>query len=202
MNGDRQQKRSQKYQETLQKHGESPQALQWADYRAAAIRYRALVQDLALEGKSVLDAGCGMGDLLPYLYAHAASFDYLGIDITPSFIAIARKRYAGHSFEVGNPFDGSIAGNSFDVVISCGVLNANTGGWLAERKRMIAALFNIARETLVFNMAGGTDMVESTRKVAYADAAQLEAFCKTLSPDVTLRTGYHPKDFTIVIKRA
>ena len=68
------------YEKSLRAYGESPKALLWWDYRSMAIRFRELVRDVPLDGKSVLDAGCGMGDLLPYLYAKSPDFRYLGVD--------------------------------------------------------------------------------------------------------------------------
>lgn len=172
--------------------------MQWANYKAAAARYRQLVSDLNLESKTILDAGCGMGDLLPYIYAQAHDFTYLGVDVTPEFIAIARKRYDGEEFQVANPFDEDFT-QKFDIVISSGVMNSASSNWLEERQHMIMKLFTLANEALVFNMAGGFEPRKNTAKVAYADPHAIVAFCRTLTPKVILKAHYHPKDFTVVL---
>src|SRR5206468_1241171 len=105
------------YRDAFARYGESPKSLHWWDYPSMATRFRQLVLDLDIEGKTVLDAGCGMGDLLPFLYMKADNFRYLGVDVNPEFIEIARKRYEGHRFEVGDPFFGKV-GRKFDVVIT------------------------------------------------------------------------------------
>jgi hypothetical protein len=69
-----------------------------------------------------------MGDLLPYLYSKGHDFDYFGVDLTPAFIEIARKRYTGNTFEVFNPFDDELD-QKYDIVISSGVMNIKTPGW-------------------------------------------------------------------------
>jgi SAM-dependent methyltransferase len=186
------------YQKGLNEYGESPLALHWTDYRSMAIRFRNLVRDVDLDGRSVLDAGCGMGDLLPYLYAKASEFNYLGVDINPGFIDIAKKRYDGHKFKVGNPFSGKFKG-SYDVVLSSGVMNINVTGWQQHRKVMIKNLFDLAGEALAFNMAGGPGPARSDSLIGYADANEILDFCKSLTSQVILRTDYLRDDFMITI---
>jgi len=185
------------YANSLKQYGESPKALLWWDYRSMAIRFRELVKDVPLDSKTVLDAGCGMGDLLPYLYAKSTSFKYLGVDTNPGFIEIAAKRYEGHNFRVDNPFDKKIG--SFDVTLSSGVMNGNYEGWLERRKKMIAALYDQTNQVLSFNMAGGLKPAKDDTLIAYANAQEIFEYCKTMSDRVILRAEYLQKDFTIVM---
>jgi len=185
------------YEKALQAYGESPKALLWWDYRSMAIRFRELVKDIPLDGKSVLDAGCGMGDLLPFLYSNSTSFKYLGVDKNKGFIEIAKKRYEGHNFKVADPFKDKIG--DFDVIISSGVMNGNHEGWLEKRKQMIKALYGQANQVLSFNMAGGLRPVPNDSLIAYADAREIFEYCQTLSPRVILRAHYLQKDFAVVM---
>jgi SAM-dependent methyltransferase len=186
------------YQRGLDEYGESPMALHWTDYRSMAIRFKNLVADVEIEGRSILDAGCGMGDLLPYLYAKGDRFGYLGVDVNEGFVNIARKRYEGHGFEVGNPFSGKF-NKRFELVLSSGVMNININDWQKKRKAMIKNLFNLAGEALAFNMAGGFKPWRTDSLIAYADARDILDFCETLSPRVILKTDYLPQDFTVVM---
>lgn len=185
------------YDWSLEQFGPGPKALLWWDYRSMAIRFRELVRDLPVEGKYILDAGCGLGDLLPFLYAKTPDFRYLGVDKNQAFIDIAKKRYEGHEFRVGDPFNKRLA--MFDVVISSGVMNGNVPDWLAKRKKMISNLFDQTGEALAFNMAGGLKPIPRDSLIAYADAQEIFDYCKTLTEKVILRTDYLAKDFTIVM---
>jgi trans-aconitate methyltransferase len=187
------------YDKSLAQYGPGPKALLWWDYRSMALRFRELIKDVPIEGKSILDAGCGMGDLLPFLYAKSANFRYLGIDRKKEFIKIARQRYIGHEFKIGDPFNERVG--LYDVVLSSGVMNGNVQDWLGKRKKMIANLFDQTGEVLAFNMAGGLKPIPHDSLIAYADARKILEFCKTLSPRACLNTGYSAKDFTIVIPK-
>ena len=185
------------YQKSLKEYGPGPKALLWWDYRSMAIRFRELVKDVPLDGLSVLDAGCGMGDLLPFLYAKSTSFRYLGVDTNKGFIEIAKERYAGHQFKVADPFKNKLG--DFDAIISSGVMNGNYPDWLEKRKKMIRALWGQTNQVLAFNMAGGLKPIPNDSLIAYADPREIFEFCKTLSDRVILKTDYLQKDFTIVM---
>lgn len=185
------------YDRSLARFGPGPKALLWWDYRSMAIRFRELVKSVPVEGRSIMDAGCGLGDLLPYLYAKSPDFQYLGVDKNKEFIKIAKQRYEGHKFKVGDPFNKTIG--RFDIVISSGVMNGNTKDWPAKRKRMIANLFKQADEALVFNMAGGSRPIPNDSLIAYADAGEIRDYCKTLAKRVELKTDYLDQDFTIAM---
>ncbi|MBI2798525.1 class I SAM-dependent methyltransferase [Candidatus Saccharibacteria bacterium] len=186
------------YQRTLKSHGESPKSLQWVNYRAAALRYHALVSSLTIEGKSILDAGCGMGDLLPYLYADTGNFQYLGVDVTPEFIDIANKRYDGDKFQVANPFSSEF-NEKFDIVLSSGVMNSVGEDWLEQRKTMITKLYSLSNNICAFNMAGGFEPNTSTKTIAYANCLDILKHCKSLTSEIVLINNYHPKDFTVLL---
>lgn len=186
------------YKDALLKHGESPKALRWNSYESAAQRYRQLVSDIDFENKTILDAGCGMGDLLPFIYAKADKFSYLGMDIEPEFIEIAKKRYSGHNFQVGNPFSDQMS-QAFDVIISSGVMNNNSSDWMTKRKLMISEMFNKANQVFAFNMAGSAGEATEGKDIGYANITEVFEFCLNLTPKIILRNHYSTKDFTIVM---
>lgn len=185
------------YEESYKRFGPGPKALLWWDYRSMAIRFRALVNDVPVAGKTVMDAGCGMGDLLPFLYAKAADFKYIGLDKSKDFIEVAKRRYEGHDFRVADPFKQRIG--MYDVVLSSGVMNGNHPNWLENRKKMIEILYEQTGEVLAFNMAGGLKPIANDSLIAYADAREIFEYCKGFTTRVVLRTDYLKNDFTIVM---
>lgn len=185
-----------RYNKSYSLHGATPKALQWHDYKSAALRYQNLLTGLDFCGKSILDVGCGMGDLLPYLLSKSSNFTYLGVDVNANFIETAQKRYDGFDFKVLNPFKDEL-NKKFDIVLLCGALNENKENWLQSRKEKIKKLYDLANEAFVFNMAGSLIPPAPGRIVAYADAREILDFCATLTPKIILQTNYHPKDFTV-----
>ncbi len=188
------------YQKTFRKYGVGPRALRWHSKKAATQRYEQIVADIDFEGKSILDVGCGFGDIIPYISAKAKKFEYLGIDITPEFIREAKKLYPGHKFIVGDYFNKPPKEN-FDVVICSGALNANVRDNLDFRKKAIKTMFKHAKEVFVFNMVGRYPQPKTSSKsnVWFANPLEILEYCLGLTKKVILRHHYHSRDFTIVM---
>lgn len=77
-----------------------------------------LVRFLVGPGRSVLDVGCGMGDLLAALEPSQG----LGIDLSPRMIETARARHPALEFQVADAQELDLGGRSFDVVLLSDVL--------------------------------------------------------------------------------
>jgi ubiquinone/menaquinone biosynthesis C-methylase UbiE len=73
------------------------ESLGWRNINSQQARYKALTKVGDLSGASMLDVGCGYGDLKAYLDQHYTDFDYIGIDLQPEFINQAKARYKGLS---------------------------------------------------------------------------------------------------------
>lgn len=74
----------------------------------------------SIEYGSVLEVGCGTGDLATRILP--PQVDYLGIDIDETEIETARNRYPQLTFQVGSAYELPVESNSFDLVIACEVL--------------------------------------------------------------------------------
>ena len=73
-------KKTGSYQKAFKKYGVHPKTLRWISEKSAELHLKELVADLDFEGKSVLDVGCGFGDILPHISRKAKKFDFTGID--------------------------------------------------------------------------------------------------------------------------
>lgn len=189
----------QSYQKSFAKHGAKPQALQWLSSEAAQVRYQNLLADLKLDGKSILDIGCGFGDIIPHIQAKAKKFRYLGIDIVPEFIKVAQNRYPNCQFQQG---DYTKIISPHDIILCSGVLNNKvTGNQYQYRQNAINIMFDHAQEALAFNMAGSHPQPQNRDKwkVYYVDSQKILKYCQNLASKVILRQDYRPRDFTIIM---
>jgi SAM-dependent methyltransferase len=114
------------YREQFKLHGVHPRSLDW---RAGSqeVRFAAFVRGFgSREPASLLDLGCGFGDLLAYLRAYGWKGSYVGVDFMPEFIDIARSRFKDDrsaSWLVGEVLQIEIADASFDACVSLGLCN-------------------------------------------------------------------------------
>ena len=59
------------YLRRFRKYGVDPRSLKWQSRKAAEQRYKEIVSLLNLEGKDVLDVGCGFGGIIPFITSPA-----------------------------------------------------------------------------------------------------------------------------------
>ncbi|MFH1182638.1 MAG: class I SAM-dependent methyltransferase [Candidatus Moraniibacteriota bacterium] len=188
------------YKEIFNKKGKSVKSLKWNSYSSAASRYKQFIDgNVDYNGKNILDVGCGFGDIIPYLFSQAESFQYTGIDMMPEFIKIARKRYPDFKFFVSDYFSNPLK-KKFDIIISCGTLNTKIPGYMKYREKAIKTMFDNCKEVLAFNMAGGSNPKNKKEsKISYADSLAVLKYCLSLTNKVVFKQHYHRRDFTVFL---
>ena len=93
-------------------------------------------------------------------YGLAAFLDYTGIDLNPSNVDNARRRYPGVDFRVGNVVDLTLPNGSADLVVASDVFEHLS---LASMERALDEAVRVARDGLLltfFNMAEIPEHVE------------------------------------------
>lgn len=186
------------YQKKYEKFGVDPKSLQWHQKGAAHQRFRQIWAEIDFNNKSVLDVGCGFGEMGKFLTKRYKNVIYRGVDIVPEFIDEATKELPNCEFEVRDYFDNPLE-EKFDVVMASGVLNLNIKDNMKYRKDAIKVMFENAKKVSVFNMSGSHPQPKNDSKsnIWYADTLEILEYCMSLTRRVLLRHHYHPTDFTI-----
>lgn len=140
------------YNNRFIEHGRSYKTVGWGDKETQIKRFDVLLSDVTLKGKKILDVGCGLGDLIPYLDSKTGGdFDYYGIDIAEDLIKDAVDNYGSslRQFIKGDVFDKSLP--VVDIVVVSGAFSFNTPGMkdyaIAAMKRM----YELSSEVVAIN---------------------------------------------------
>ncbi|MFB3893963.1 MAG: trans-aconitate 2-methyltransferase [Phycisphaerae bacterium] len=75
--------------------------LDWASVASQEARFAVLVDHVLAkdpEARTLLDVGCGVGDLWAYLRRRRVEVDYTGVDILDKMVKEARRRHSGGRF--------------------------------------------------------------------------------------------------------
>lgn len=92
--------------------------LEWSGLRPSPVRlrYLGLACELIPPGSSVLELGCGAG--LPMTAALADGRDVLGVDLSATQVALARRNVPAATFEQGDMTELAFAAGRFDAVVA------------------------------------------------------------------------------------
>lgn len=186
------------YQRKFTRYGVDPRSVQWKTLGASHQRFRQFWAEIDFNNKSVLDIGCGFGELARFLNKRYQNVNYTGVDIVPEFIAEARHRFPQNKFIVRDLLSNPLT-QKYDVVLASGVINSNVKNNLQYRKRAISVMFHHARQVFAFNMLGSHPQPKNLKgsNIYYTDSLEILSYCFTLTRRVLLRHHYHPQDFTI-----
>lgn len=184
---------AQHYDALATQYGYSPHATQQSSLETQEKRLSILLDVLpSFKHQKVLDFGCGTGHLLSMLQQRGFVGEYVGYDIAPNMLSVARSYHPQGRFELKNILLEPIE-EMFDVVFISGVFNNAMGHNEQWAQQVLTRLFAHTREALAFNMLSRyVDFF--AEGLYYADPMHVFQFCKeNLSARVTLRHDYEIK---------
>ena len=172
-------------------------ALGWKSREAQLARYKILSGIADLDDCSVIDVGCGHGDLRPFLGEHYPNLHYLGIEQIPALLDIAIERYAHLPETLFFEGDFSIAELPLtDYVIACGALSYHNSDPLYIFM-MIEKLFNACTKGFAFNLLSKTEIAGGI--ITSYRPAEILDFCSKLSSNIKFFDAYWEDDFTVMM---
>ena len=176
------------------------ESLGWRGPDSQRNRFEVIAGAADFDGRSILDVGCGRGDLKAFFDERFRDFSYIGIDHVPEFIAQAKARYDAypHTWFYHGDFS-KLELPRVDYVIASGAL----GYRCAEPEfhlEMVRRMYRAADRAAIFNALDAARFPEHPLLVG-RDYEELLAFCRELSPDVSVVRGYLDDDFTVCMYR-
>jgi trans-aconitate methyltransferase len=176
------------------------EALGWRADASQVKRFEVIATVGNLDGCTLLDIGCGYGDLKGYLDPSYSDFTYIGIDQMPEFISEAKKRF-------GDCPDTYFHQTDFTTVEFPSVDYVIASGAFAYRCQnpdfhfdMIRKMYAAADRAVAFNMLDAARFPEHDLLIGQ-DLDRVAAFCHQLSSRVKVISGYLVDDFTVFLYR-
>ncbi len=170
-------------------------ALGWTSSEAQIQRFEILAAIADLNEQTVLDAGCGYGDLSEFLHSRYPLRVYIGVEQIPELLDIAVQKYASLPETIFLQGDFTSAAIPVtDYILVCGSLNYRSSD-PDFIYHAIEKLFGKCKKGLGFNLLS---MVHIPHEliVAYHPSLIFD-FCQKLTPHVILKDGYRDNDYTI-----
>jgi len=187
------------YNRRVGEFGHDPRACDYGRAESQRRKFRALSTALDYTGRRVLDVGCGFADYADHLAEHHTEVRYAGVDLSSSMIERAGTAHPGLELRVGNLLE-EPADELHDIVSANGIFYLLGAEAPLLMQRLVRAMYARCREAVIFNSLSTWATAQEPGEF-YADPLATVAWCRELSPWVTLHHDYLPHDFTIVIRR-
>ncbi len=194
------------YTDKLKLHGTSHAGVDWNSTESQYLRFRQLLRlhdDGATSPFSVLDYGCGYGELVAYLQQYHTSFVYCGYDIAPDMIVAAQKKYPDSglftsTLDAIHPMDYVMASGIFNVRLS-----TSNEEWWQYIIDTLAQMWGLASKGMAFNcLTSYSDKPFMRDYLYYTDPMKIFDYCKRhIAPQVAVLHDYGLYEFTILVRR-
>ena len=178
--------------------------LGWESAEAQKYRFDSFINNIDLHGLSILDVGCGLGNLLEHLTEKDIPVKYTGVDILPGMIAHACEKRLDGQFQCIDIFaDNPFGENSFDVVYASGIFNLNLGNNREFFGDALCRFGKIARKYVAFNLL---DYRSPARDETYyyfnpAEIVQMIEGLHCRPKKVQIIEQYLNNDFTVICEK-
>jgi SAM-dependent methyltransferase len=183
------------YAECLETHGATAEGLHFHSAHTQLERFRVLRTLLpeSLASVTLLDVGCGFGDLYRFLeQAGEPPGRYIGVDIHERMVETARERTGAEILLIDAVTDPL---PEADYTVCSGAMNTLT---LDETKQFIERCFAASRTGFVFNLLHGHDWSHTYN---YRKPAEIEEWAAELGAECRIVDGYLYEDFTAALTR-
>lgn len=194
------------YERRFARFGYSPMALGWNTGKQE-MRFELLRNGYDLEDCSILDVGCGFGDLNRYLQAHCHSYTYTGVDLVSGFISKAKELYpASDRYDIRfmeGDFLECCFDEPFDYVFASGIFGKKLQG--NDNYDYVDTVVRKAVELTRFG-AGldfSTSVGQQLRK-SYGfiyDPGRIVSIVAKYTNNFILNHAYFPTEFSILINK-
>ena len=184
------------YQRLFDEYGISPKSVGWGTKKGRqSIRFEILCQIGDISNSSILDIGCGFGDLFGYLSHRKIKMKYHGIDINNNLVNMGKKIYPTAHLECRD-FEIKKFNRKFDWVLSSGI--TSYGSTYSHLTSIMKEMFKICKQGYSMNFI--SDNVDyKSKDLFYSSPEKIISIVKSISNRFILRHDYMPYEFTLYV---
>lgn len=188
------------YQKRYSRSNRSHKAVGWGSKKKQYERFKALIKNFdqkLLKEESIVDFGCGLADLLPWLQEKGFEKNYIGVDIIEKFLKNNRKKFPEFKFIDTESF--LKKSQKYGFIMASGVFTLSWGqNHRKQVKDMIKRLYNKSHHGFSFNMISSFYPKTKTNHY-YFNPLKIGEFCKSITKKLIIDCSYLPEDFTITL---
>ncbi len=185
-----------RYDKRIIEFGYNPKSLGWIKGNQG-IRFSALTEIGIMNNCKIYDIGCGFGDLFRFLKITSKNFQYIGFELNPNLISMAKKKNQNTKFKLLDIEKEHIEGKC-DWAIVSGLFNFKRKDNYKFIKKMIKKIFQSCKKGVAIDFLS-TYVDYKNKDAFYSSPEKIFKICKELSPRIVLRHDYMPFEYCVYI---
>ena len=194
------------YTPNVRKDAPGYKILDWSSGASQKARYEVLREEIAGcglgDGCSLLDVGCGLGELAGYLTGKGLAAGYVGVDISPAVLEEGRRRSPGLDLRHCDVFATPpvFPKGGFDAVFCSGIFTLKQDNSLDFARRGLVRLVEMSSRLTVANFLHARTALQYDICV-YFEPSEIVSALEPLGVKAVIRDDYLENDFSIIVKK-
>ena len=195
------------YAGRVREHGATARGVDWNSEASQLLRFDQFARLLDAPGEiAITDYGCGYGALVDWLERRGGAYSYIGFDLSPEMIALAKARHAANPACRFTTSEADLGAT--DYTLASGIFNvkleATDAEWTAYVHDVIHHMAGMSRRGFAFNMLTiNSDPDKRRADLYYADPSEVTALCRArYSREVEVLENYGLYEFTILVRKS
>ncbi len=175
----------------LSGHGDKPgyKLAGWSSSSSQTERFKALIRMINYEGGTVVDFGCGPGDLYAFLRDLGKPLNYVGVDQNLTMVDVARSRHGNHFRRI--EID-AIDFDSVDYVFASGIFQFFDAEAPQYHFSLTERLFSVCKKGLAVNfLSAQRSIAHKVRSELYLEPEVVCRFAAEVTKFWALDHSYH-----------
>lgn len=189
------------YNRRFEQFGRDLRTVGWGKREDQRLRFEVLFRGIDPTGKTILDVGCGLGDLVPFLQERTGGdFAYIGIDVAGRLVEDARSVHGGERrhFLATDVFSPELP--QVDIAVLSGALSLKAAGIEEYARRTLVRMHELAREAACLNFLSKYVDFELEKNQHY-EPERVFAWARGASRWVNIIHDYPLYEFTVQLFR-
>ncbi len=179
--------------------------LGWESREAQFRRFEVVLDKLGFRDMTILDVGCGLGNLLDFCQMKDLSVHYTGVDILPDMIENASRRHPDARWYCCDLFsENRLCHEKFDLIYSSGIFNLDLGNNSRFLMDALELFLDLSKRYVCFNLLSDSSPDQEKGYYYYSENKVLEDILKKFTlkeHNISIESDYLENDFTVMIKK-
>jgi SAM-dependent methyltransferase len=197
------------YESCLARYGDSHLGVDWPKAQDAEKRYRVMLELIPSPRPSIvklLDFGCGTSHLYEHILASSATgIEYLGLDLSPKFVELSRKKFPKNHYICADILEEPDAVPKSDYIVMNGVFTEKRSLTFDEMlgyfERVLSATFAKAEYGIAFNVMSKHVDWERTDLFHLPFDTLAPILIRALTRNFVIRNDYGLYEYTTYVYR-
>ena len=173
------------YGSKLKIYGYDTRSLGWVP-GGRSVRFGVMTSIADLNGSSILDVGCGFGDLYGHLTGRDIKVDYTGVDINPDLIKVAREVYPEARFFISD-FESDGIDGEYDWAFAAGIFTIKITDNRSFIRNTLKRMYEVTRKGFAVDFLSPTYYSPEEDTYWRCPPEEVLKYCRSLSRRVMLR---------------